>query len=224
MIRRIFASGLLAGLAAGAVAATLQAVTTTPLILHAEVFEAAHAAAHAAAGPAHTAADHAAGAASLTLGRLALSSLATVIFGVGFALILVALMALAGGPVDARRGALWGLAGFAVASFAPALGLPPELPGAAAADLTARQLWWLATVACTGTGLWLILRDGRAWAIGVAVVLIAAPQLWGAPHGEGAGTAPPELAARFAVLSLAVMALFWTLIGALGGAFYRRFA
>ncbi len=38
----------------------------------------------------------------------------------------------------------------------------------------------------------------------------------------GAGT--PELAARFAVLSLAVAALFWTLIGALGGAFYRRFA
>ena len=224
MVRRIFASGLLAGLAAGAVAATLQAVTTTPLILRAEVFEAAHAAAHAAAGHVHAAADHAHGVAGLTLGRLALSSLATVIFGVGFALVLVALMALAGGPMDARRGALWGLAGFAAASFAPALGLPPELPGAAAAGLGARQLWWIVTVACTGTGLWLILRDGRPWAMGLAVALIAAPQLWGAPQGEGAGTAPPELAARFAVLSLAVMALFWTLIGALGGAFYRRFA
>src|ERR687886_600876 len=151
MVRRIFASGVLAGLAAGAVAAALQAVTTTPLILR----------------------------------------------GVAFALILVALMALAGGPVDARRGALWGLAGFAAASFAPALGLPPELPGAAAADLTARQLWWLATVACTGTGLWLIARDRRSWAIGLAVALMAAPQLWGAPHVDGAGTAPPELAARF---------------------------
>jgi predicted cobalt transporter CbtA len=60
--------------------------------------------------------------------------------------------------------------------------------------------------------------------VALATALIAAPQLWGAPQGEGAGTAPPELAARFAVLSLAVMALFWTLIGALGGAFYRRFA
>src|ERR687886_124371 len=186
MVRRIFASGLLAGLVAGAVAAALQAVTTTPLILRAEVFEAAHAAA-----------DHVHAAEALTLGRLALSSLATVIFGVGFALILVALMALAGEPVDARRGALWGLAGFAAASFAPALGLPPELPGAAAADLTARQLWWLATVACTGTGLWLIARDRRSWAIGLAVALMAAPQLWGAPHVDGAGTAPPELAARF---------------------------
>ena len=220
MVRRIFASGVLAGLAAGAVAAALQAVTTTPLILRAEVFEAAH----AAVGHVHAAADHVHAAEGLTLGRLVSSSLATVIFGVGFALILVALMALAGGPVDARRGALWGLAGFAAASFAPALGLPPELPGAAAADLAARQVWWLATVACTGTGLWLIARDRRSWAIGLAVALMAAPQLWGAPHVDGAGTAPPELAARFAVLSLAVAALFWTLIGALGGAFYRRFA
>src|SRR5919202_66065 len=81
MVRRIFASGLLAGLAAGAVAAALQAVTTTPLILRAEVFEAAHAAAHAAAGHVHAAADQAHAPAGLTLGRLALSSLATVSFG-----------------------------------------------------------------------------------------------------------------------------------------------
>ena len=214
MVRRIFASGVLAGLAAGAVAAALQAVTTTPLILKAELFEAAH----AAAGHAHSAAE------GLTLARFALSSLATLIFGVGFALILVALMALAGEPVDARRGALWGLAGFAAASLAPALGLPPELPGSAAADLAARQAWWLATAACTGAGLLLFLLGSRPCSFAAGVALLLVPHLWGAPEGQGAGAAPPELAARFAVLSMAVAALFWTLIGALGGVLYRRFA
>jgi cobalt transporter subunit CbtA len=221
MVRRIFASGVLAGLAAGGVAAALQAATTTPLILQAELFETAR----AAAGHVHAAAEHAhAAAEGLTLARFALSSLATLIFGVGFALILVALMALAGEPVDARRGALWGLAGFAAASLAPALGLPPELPGSAAADLAARQAWWVATVSCTGVGLWLILLKRRTWAIAAGAALLLLPHLWGAPEGQGAGTAPPELAARFAVLSLAVAALFWTLIGALGGVLYRRFA
>lgn len=221
MVRRIFASGVLAGLAAGAVAAALQAATTTPLILRAELLEAAG----AAVGHVHAAADHSHSAeAGLTLARFALSSLATLIFGVGFALILVALMALAGEPVDGRRGALWGLAGFAAVSFAPALGLPPELPGSAAADLAARQAWWVATVAGTAAGLWLILLNRRIWAIAAGAALLLAPHLWGAPEGQGVGTAPPELAARFAVLSLAVAALFWTLTGALGGVLYRRFA
>ena len=34
--------------------------------------------------------------------------------------------------------------------FAPAISLPPEVPGVAAADVFARQVWWFATVAATG--------------------------------------------------------------------------
>ena len=100
MVRRIFASGVLAGLAAGAVAAALQAATTTPLILRAELLEAAG----AAVGHVHAAADHSHSAvAGLTLARFALSSLATLIFGVGFALILVAFRAAGLGLWQPRR-------------------------------------------------------------------------------------------------------------------------
>lgn len=41
------------------------------------------------------------------------------------------------------QGLLWGLAGCATFVLAPTLGLPPELPGTAAADLTLRQTWWI---------------------------------------------------------------------------------
>ena len=57
------------------------------------------------------------------------------ISGVAFALLLTAIYALLRpGQLhpDARTGAGWGLAGYAAFSPAPALGLPPELPGMAA--------------------------------------------------------------------------------------------
>ncbi|MEI2612914.1 MAG: CbtA family protein [Candidatus Promineifilaceae bacterium] len=37
--------------------------------------------------------------------------------------------------------------------LAPAFGLPPELPGMAAADLGARQVWWCGTALATGVGI-----------------------------------------------------------------------
>jgi predicted cobalt transporter CbtA len=51
----------------------------------------------------------------------------------------MALAARSGHDLDARRGLLWGLGGFAALHLAPAVGLPPELPGMASADLAARQ-------------------------------------------------------------------------------------
>ena len=48
--------------------------------------------------------------------------------GMNFALILTACFALSGRPVTGQTGVLWGLAGFAIVSLAPALGLPPEVP------------------------------------------------------------------------------------------------
>jgi predicted cobalt transporter CbtA len=64
----------------------------------------------------------------------------------------------------------------------------------------------------------------RNWGVPLAVALLAAPHLVGAPHpGEGAGTAPPELAAAFAARSLVINALFWALLGLATGALYARF-
>jgi cobalt transporter subunit CbtA len=214
MLRAIFVSALLAGLMAGVTASALQHFTTTPLILAAEVFEQSSAHDHGTAE---------AWAPADGLERTAFTALATTLAGIGFALILTALMALSGRSVDARSGLLWGLAAFAAVTLAPSAGLAPELPGSVAAGLEARQLWWIATVVATGGGLWLLaFRQG--WALRVlALALMVAPHAIGAPHVEGgAGAVPPELAARFAATSIAVAGVYWVLLGLLAGHFLGR--
>jgi cobalt transporter subunit CbtA len=107
--------------------------------------------------------------------------------------------------------------------LAPALGLPPELPGTESADLMARQIWWLSTVALTGVGLsmaafalhWLLRLAGLA--------LIVLPHLVGAPHlAESASVAPAGLQRQFAIASLAANAVFWVLLGVASGYFFQR--
>src|SRR5215468_3853840 len=105
MIRRIFATALLAGLVAGLVAAGTQQLRLVPLIAAAEVFESADAAAHAtaAAASADAAAGHQHMAAAEPewepeegLERIAYTVLADVLAGIGFAFILTGAVALAG--------------------------------------------------------------------------------------------------------------------------------
>ncbi len=155
--------------------------------------------------------------------RTSLTALATVLSGIGFAAILFGALALTGQPVDARRGALWGLAGFACFSLAPALGLPPQPPGVAVADLSARQLWWAGTVISTAAGLWLLAGQGRRWAhrIGGAACLLL-PHLIGAPIADGQSAVPAQLIRQFTIASLATTGLFWLLLGTVGGFIYSR--
>ena len=87
---------------------------------------------------------------------------ANMVTGIGFALLLVAVSELFGGIADWRQGVFWGLAGFAVFTLAPGLGLPPELPAMPAADLGERQAWWLGTVLATGAALGLCSTAGRS--------------------------------------------------------------
>ncbi len=194
MFRRVFLTGILAGLLAGIVAGALGAVKLTPLIAAAEVYEAT------ASTPDH---DSGGWEPAPGLERAGLTLLAESIIGVGFGLVLSA--------------------GFACFSLAPALGLPPELPGSASADLLARQGWWLGTAMATAAGIALLVFARRPWwrALGIAVLLL--PHLAGAPHApaEG-GTAPPGLAAAFAAASLAVAAVFWIVLGSTSGWLYRR--
>ncbi len=156
--------------------------------------------------------------------RLFLTTLANVLTATGFALILVACFALAGRPVGGREGLLWGIGGFATVSLAPALGLPPEVPGAMAAELGARQGWWILCVVATAAGLWLLVfRNSARWAL-PGVLLIVAPHLVGAPQPpEIGGAAPPELAAYFVAASLVTAAVFWAGLGWLSGTFWNRF-
>lgn len=229
-LRRILTAGLLAGLIAGTVATLAQRYQVTPLIFAAEVFEEAAAAAHgpdgAAAGHSHDAADEAWAPAD-GLERTAFTWLANVLTGTGFGMVLAAAIAFAGQPINRRRGLVWGLAGYGAFSVSPALGLPPELPGMMAADLAARQLWWLAAAGGTAIGLALIVfapdnsRKRLLQIVGAG--LIVAPHLYGAPHlAAETGAVPAELAARFVVASLAVSALFWAVLGLTVGHFMAR--
>lgn len=246
MFKRIATSALIAGAGAGLIAALLQLSFVQPVLLHAELYEGGeivhftgeppaggHSHGHDdAAAAEHTHAAPAAPAAAppeipgLDPARDGLSALFSVFVYAGYGLILVAAMALAesrGRAVaTARQGLLWGLAGFIAVQFAPAAGLPPELPGMAAAELVPRQVWWAGTVAATAAGLWLLVF-GRGWAAWVpAVVLIALPHAIGAPHPHDfTGPTPPELASLFAGRALGVGLVAWVLLGLFAASLWR---
>jgi len=235
MIGRLLAAALVSGLLAGVLISVIQEFTTTPIILHAEQYENGHDD-HAlmwsdevSGGQfylAHSGADHGeeGWAPGDGIERTLTTTGANLIAGVGFAALLVAGFHLAGRPVDGRTGLAWGVAGFAVFQLAPAMGLPPEVPGAMAAELGARQLWWFFAVIATGIGVWLMLMT-RSVPLGIAgVILIALPHLVGAPQPEAiGGSVPPEIAGHFAAVAIVTAFLFWVMLGWLAGESYKRF-
>lgn len=229
MINRIVLTALAAGLLAGIFIFAAHIAKTTPLILHAEVYE------NAAPADSH---GQGSDAATLDQGseadewapedgieRYAYSFLADLLSSFGFAFILVGAIALSGREVDWRSGMIWGLCGFAAFYVGPSLGLAPELPGMAAADLLDRQIWWLGTVAATAGGLAIVFFAGTNSLKAVGLAFMALPHLIGAPgHEIHPGGVPAELAAQFAVASLIVTGVFWLVLGGLTGHFFRRFS
>ena len=211
MFGRIIFAAALAGLAAGLALTAIQAYAVIPLILEAETYE--------DQGPVtddhgHESEGSAAWAPADGGERLIFTLATNVIAGIAFALLLTAAMALIG-TGDWRRGMIWGLAGYATFSLAPAFGLPPELPGMAAGELGARQIWWAATAASTAAGLALLLLVPRVALRALGAVLIVVPHVIGAPHPDGAtaSAVPAELAASFVSATLVANLLFWLVIG-----------
>jgi cobalt transporter subunit CbtA len=239
MLHRVFLVALLAGLTAGLIVAGLQHFTTTPLILKAEVYEKGASAAagevasatafHARVVFAQTTDDHSTHqrvewTPADGFERTAYASLATIGTAIGFALILLAGMIAAGDPIDARRALGWGAAAFLATGLAPAMGLAPELPGSAAGDLAARQVWWISTAAATGLALWLFVRTSGSWAKVVGMLFLIAPHIVGAPDAEAfASRVPAELAAKFAVASLGTQATLWLTAAYFAGLFWSRY-
>ena len=76
---------------------------------------------------------------------MAFTALANLVTAIGFGLLLVAVSEFAGGIRSWRAGPASGASPASPTfTLAPGLGLPPELPAMPAAELGARQAWWIA--------------------------------------------------------------------------------
>lgn len=233
LFQRIFFAAVLSGLAAGLAMSAVQQWRVAPLILAAEVYENAAPAEEAAtaehsheAGAAAHEHDEDAWAPQDGAERIAYTVLANLLGSIGFAFLLAAVSVLAGTEITARNGVIWGLGGFVALQLAPAFGLPPELPGMPAADLVARQVWWVGTAVATGAGMLAIAKLRNWTGIVIAAVLTLAPHVIGAPQlvGEHASAVPASLATAYASATLATGALFWLTVGPLLGWLNERLA
>lgn len=220
MITRFIISALFAGALAGLIAGILQLFFVQPVLLHAELYE--------TGALVHFGSDAVSAHPDLPgfdPVRDGLSLVFSMLTYTGYALLLIAAMSIAeerGAHVDGRSGILWGIAGFVAFHFAPGFSLAPEVPGVAAADVTARQIWWFATAGAAAVAMWLI-AFGKGWtAWGVAGILLLAPHLIGAPEPDTfAGPVPTEIGALFAARALGVGMAAWVLLGCLAGYFWR---
>jgi cobalt transporter subunit CbtA len=222
MLLTVAITGIVAALTFSAV----QLLFISPLILQAEVYEDA-----AEASPSHEAVEAPSGhhhdesdwkpengweRRLFTLG-------ANLLMGLGYAFVFVAVYTLWRYPKSAGMGLLWGLAGFIVFFAAPGLGLSPELPGTAAAELSARQMWWAGTAAATAFGLALIFGASRWWLRVVGAALVIAPHLVAAPHlAVERSLAPEELQSHFRWVTTACNALFWLVLGLVSSITFRK--
>jgi cobalt transporter subunit CbtA len=233
VFRTILFSACFAGLVTGLAVTAVQQVGTVPLILKAEVYEQQQAATPSTHD--HGAGDHGSGHEQVAgepeawspadgIERNLYSAGANILTAVGFALLLAGAFVLIGRPVTWREGLLWGLGGFLAFNIAPSLGLPPELPGMPAADLLPRQLWWIGTAAATIGAIALLALGRSIPAAALAIALLVAPHLIGAPAAPEEATAVPHsLWHQFVVAVTITSLLFWTLLGGLTGALHQRF-
>ncbi len=226
MIKRIAQTAGFTGLLAALLLTLLQSFWVAPLILQAETFEKAPAATevvheHAAGAAAHT---HDAEAWEPADGwqRVLSTTGGNLVVAVGFALMLAGLYTLRA-PTRTAQGLLWGLAGYATFVLAPTLGLPPELPGTAAADLAQRQIWWIGTASSTAAGIALIVF-GRNWLLKVlGVAILVVPHVIGAPQPETHSMLAPEaLEAQFKIASQLTNVAFWLALGLISAWLFRR--
>ena len=222
MCSRIIVSSLFAGALGGIIAASLQWYFVQPVLLHSELYETGiltHF--DGSSNSAHPDLEY------IQPIRDGLSLIFSMLVYTGYALILIAAMLLRGQKSETNitfhQGIIWGVSGFFVVHLAPAISLPPEVPGVAAAELQLRQIWWFATTLLSSGGLWIIAftEKGSRFIIGAALIL--APHIIGAPEPDiFTGPAPTEIGALFASRALGIGLISWAMLGGLSAFFLKK--
>ncbi|MEN8894366.1 CbtA family protein [Planktotalea arctica] len=223
MTKNLLSSALLAGVAAGLIAALLQFSFVIPHLMEGELYETGERVHFATDGS--TQSDRAQPALGTDFARHGMTVAFNMVTYTGYGLILLALMVLADGKghkLTPRTGLIWGVAGFIAVQLAPGIGQPPVLPGAIGSEVGPRQAWWAATIIASALALGLI-AFGKGWMALLSVPLLLAPHIIGAPYLDTYfGVAPPELSARFAALSFGTALAGWSILGFLCAWFWTR--
>jgi len=135
------------------------------------------------------------------------------------------------GTSSIQKGLIWGIAAYLSLFVAPSLGLAPEIPGMEAADLNARQNWWLLSVLLTASAFSIIAFAPRLYK-GAGGILLILPHLIGAPQPEQHGFSHPDpdavlilmdLWQQFILQTSIANALLWLIIGATTGYLCHQF-
>jgi cobalt transporter subunit CbtA len=213
MVSRTISIALLAGLLAGFCLFLIQRSSTVPLIHTAETYE--------RAASSESAPDPFADEPMRSLSTL----LGDVFVGIGFGLILTGFFAFTG-KRGWLSGMLFGVAGFATFQLAPAMIVPPAVPGMGVASLLLRQTGWLVAVTSTIIGLVMIYNaTGLAKLVGILFLFLPIIVFWAVLPIPPAATPSHSLALldrAFVIRTLAGMLMFWLILGIVSGHLFAR--
>jgi len=225
LFQRIFFAAVLAGLVAGLALSAIQQWRVVPLIIQAELYEIndVHALEHAndpvVVGPhLHLPETEAPVAgfdfAGFDFERAGLTVLASVLTGLGYALVLGAVSIFSNIPINRQTGVMWGLAGFISVALMPSIGLPPELPGMVAAELGQRQIWWVGTVLISALAIYVLYKNPNPAGLLIGLGLILVPHIMGAPvpPAEPANV-PAALVLIYVANAMFSLFVFWLVLG-----------
>lgn len=237
--RNIVFSAAIVGIIAGTLYGVFQQFQINPIIYAAEAFEATGDVNQIVVeGHDHTNGhDHGAWAPEQGFERILSTLVANILVAMAFSMLLISFMSLhnlksSKPPINWKSGILWGIGLMLSVFAAPSLmGVHPEIPGTIAKSLEHRQLWWISSAVTTAAGL-LVLYYGKKAIKLSGLVLIAVPQIVGAPVMEKLGFANSDpaaiaalskLSSQFIIVTSIGMLIFCVLLGALSGFASTRF-
>tara|TARA_Y100000739_G_C20550550_1_gene438014 strand:- start:405 stop:1091 length:687 start_codon:yes stop_codon:yes gene_type:complete len=221
MFKNIFVSAVVCGALAGVLATAMQLLLVSPLLLEAELFETGQSIHFVADGSPESAVKH------LDIWQDPFRHFMTLCFNLvtftGFGFLLLAALSFLekrGFKLKTAEGIVAGVCGFIIFQLAPAIGLPPELPGTISVEVSTKQIWWITTIFCTAAGILCFSLSQNKLLILFGIFLVIIPHFIGHPKLDNYyGVAPPELAAEFASRALAVSMVTWIFLGIISSQF-----